>query len=449
MLALLALSLLPFSPIRPDRVVTPQTVTGIEIANTQSSTDLDLVQQAGAGWVRIAGVWWPDVEPVEGQRNWAALDWLGQELLTAQGDNLAVVLVVRGTPGWAQAIPGTSCGPIRQDKLSAFAEFVSKLVKRYSREPYFLKYYELGNEPDIDPKLVQSDSLWGCWGNDADAYYGGGTYAAMLRAVYPQVKQVDPTAQVLVGGLTLDCDPRPQGGCPTEQRRRPARFLEGILRAGGGSYFDGISFHSYDYYDQKPGLYSNSNFHSSSVTTGPVSHLKAKYLRQLLAAYDVGDKYLLNTESAVLCKVCQDDPGYEWTKAYYAAQANVTALADDLRANIWFRLADWPGTALVGDNFVNKPAYQAYSVVSMMLDRATFIRVLTFGDEGEDSVRGYVFQHGGRDVWVLWSADGQTHQLSLPAMPHAVINVLGQRVLMQSTQLTLQPPGRLLVYVEW
>ena len=72
----------------------------------------------------------------------------------------------------------------------------------------------------------------------------------MLKVAYPQIKAADPQAQVLVGGLLLDCDPRPGAGCSlTAQNAIPPKFLEGILRNNGGPYFDGVSFHAYDFYD--------------------------------------------------------------------------------------------------------------------------------------------------------------------------------------------------------
>ena len=459
--ALLALLLTLQSPLLAKPLAAPQdlvrgarAVTGIEISGSHGETEFDLVKNAGAGWVRIAGVWWPDVQPTEGRINWDALQWLNTDLLAARRNNLTVVLVVRGVPEWAQAYAGYSCGPIKQDKLSSFASFVAALVNRYSRSPYKVLYWEIGNEPDIDRKLVQPDSRWGCWGDDADDYYGGGAYAAMLRVVYPRVKQVNRAAVVLVGGLALDCDPRPGGVCPTEQRRRPARFLEGILRAGGGAYFDGIAFHSYDYYDiAQPGRYSNSNFNASSAATGPVSISKAAFLRAVLQSYRVYGKVLLNTESALLCKKC--DAGnaanaeYELTQAYYAAQVNVMAMATGLRANIWFRLTDWPGTALLKEDLSALPAYTAHQALTQALDGAIYKRTMTIKDTGDAAARGYLFSRINHTVGVVWSGDAQAHTLTLSTAPRAVKDVLGRPVMFTGRQVSLQPPDRLLLYVEW
>src|SRR5512140_3086842 len=98
----LALSLRPLQSSPQAGALIPPSVTGIEVTASSASAEMDLVKQAGAGWTRIAGVWWPDVEPAEGQLHWESLKWLEDELLAARGNDLTVVLVVRGTPAWAQ-----------------------------------------------------------------------------------------------------------------------------------------------------------------------------------------------------------------------------------------------------------------------------------------------------------------------------------------------------------
>jgi hypothetical protein len=209
---------------------------------------LNQVAQAGAYWVRsFSAVAWASVEPAEGKRNWNALMGLDQELRNITGKGMQTILSVRVTPSWAQQVAGYSCGPIKPEKLGAFAIFMHDLVVRYSVAPYNVKYWEIWNEEDIDRSVVPPDSPYGCWGDQNDAYFGGGYYAEMLKVVYPQIKAADPQAQVLIGGLLLDCDPRPGAGCAVVGHDpKPSKFLEGILSNNGGPYFDGISSHAYD-----------------------------------------------------------------------------------------------------------------------------------------------------------------------------------------------------------
>lgn len=410
---------------------------------------LNQVAQAGTSWVRsYSAVSWVAVEPVEGKRNWNALTKLEEELRNITGKGMQTILSVRFTPSWAQKVAGYSCGPIKPEKLGAFASFVHDLVVRYSVPPYNVKYWEIWNEPDIDPSLVSPDSPFGCWGDQNDAYYGGGYYAEMLKAAYPQVKAADPQAQVLVGGLVLDCDPRPGAGCAAVgSSDLPPKFLEGILRNDGGLYFDGVSFHAYDYYQGQSGQYGNSNWHSAWNTNGPVSGVKVAYLRNLLAQYGHPDKFLVNTEIALLCGRSGEEPpcqadDFANTKSYYIAQSYTTALAEGLRANIWFSLFGWRASGLLNPgNQAPLPAFEAYRFSAQELGSARFLRQL----QEYPGVSGYEFEREGQRIWVLWSLDGTDHDVSLDASPRAVFDVFGISLpTSERLHVTLKP-----IYVEW
>jgi hypothetical protein len=163
--------------------------------------NFDWMVKSGAFWLRYNGLLWSEVEPQEGTWKWSGLSELEGNLVQAAQLNQKVIMVVRSTPDWAQAIPGHFCGPIESTKLAAFGDFMHELVKRYSQPPYSVKFWEIGNEPDIDPELVAGNSPYGCWGDADDEFYGGGRYADMLATIYPRIKSADPEAQVLVGGL--------------------------------------------------------------------------------------------------------------------------------------------------------------------------------------------------------------------------------------------------------
>lgn len=414
---------------------------GIELAQ-MSPAALDLVAQAGAYWVRRNSLLWSEVEPNEGDRNWGALAKLEQELQDASKRGLQVVLVVSSTPKWAQKVPGSFCGPVLEDKLSSFARFMNDVVKRYSLEPYNIRYWEIWNEPDIAPNKVSPDSIYGCWGDDTDAYYGGGYYAEMLKQVYPQVKAANPQVQLLVGGLLLDCDPV---NPPPGEQCIPAGYMEGILRSGGGDFFDGVSFHAYDYYTA-PFEYGNQNWNSNWDSSGPVVIAKARFLRSVLAAYHFPEKFILNTEAGILCgrdasePQCQTEE-FASTKAYYVAQANVASVAELLRANIWYSLTGWRGTALVDAQGKPNSAYKAFQFSAVQLQGAAFVGVVS----DFPGVRGYEFLRDGKKVYCLWSLDKNPQPVLFEKVPDAVFDVFGQSVQPEMTiQITQQP-----IYVEW
>ena len=423
----------------------PESAFGINTSSLDASGGLTETLNAGASWTHTSQVVsWADVESVEGQRNWDALDGLDVQLQSANNLGLRVVLTVDNTPAWAHA-SGTACGPVLPDKLPALAAFLHDLVQRYSSAPYQVLTWELWSEPD-----VAGDA--GCWGDPADLYYGGGDYAAMLAAVYPQIKAADPDAQVLVGGLRLDCDPaNPPGGKDCAS----SHFLEGILQAGGGAYFDGISFHASDgfaVYDLPWGTayqYSNYNWHSYWHTSGPVIIAKANFIHNLLTEYSVTGKALYNTQSAILCASCQDVPVFETAKAGYVAQVYATAMSLNFETNMWESLLGWQNSGLMSANLTPLPAYQAFQVARESIGPATYMgEVLPSDVGGAPGIRGFKFTHeDGRQVWAMWyvSVIEASHAVTFSTQPGSAWDMLGNPLNLSNGLVVGVDP----IYVEW
>jgi hypothetical protein len=395
-----------------------QTVFGVSMDQIDSSQGLELLAAAGTNWTR-RGFVWSVIEPSPGQRIWDTN--VEQELLNAERFNIHTMMIIDGAPSWALKTGYSTCGPVAESMFGDLGQFAYDLVKRYSAPPYNVHYWELWNEPDVVGRL-------GCWGDLSDTkYYGGYYYGKMLQAVYPQMKAADPHAQVLVGGLLLDCDPV---NPPAGSYCIPSRFINGILEygkaSGGGPYFDGIAFHAYDYYG-KNGTYSNPNWHSSSSTTGPVSIAKASYLEGVLAQYGYGDRYLVDTETAlfsgpnVMTPPCLNDSvDMETTKANYLVQSYAAAVAEGWKVNIWYSVIGVRCSGLLKSDLSPNPAYYAFQFAELKLENAVFSRQITEFDQ----VMGYEYTVLGKRLWVVWSLDGQAHTVTLPAQP-ALVNRVG------------------------
>ena len=385
---------------------------------------------------------------------------LETELKNASSNGMQVVLIVRSTPEWARKIAGTgpSCGPISQSKLPAFSNFMHALVARYSVAPYNVKYWELWNEEDAP--FISGDNVWGCWGDTTDAYYGGGYYAEMLKVAYPQIKATDPQAQVVVGGLLLGCNPGPGSTCGADN---PAsKFLEGILQNNGSPYFDGVSFHSYDFYDYliwggTLGQYGNGDWQNAWNTTGPTFIAKVQFLQSVLSQYGAAGKFLIMSEVALGCGDANGNvpppllnyclsTDFETTKAYYLAQTYAAGIAEGLRASIWYSVLGWRNSGLLNTDLSPRPAYTAFQFARNELGDAVYIGEITAADiGGASSVKGYKFQWGDRRIWVLWSLDGNTYSINLSSVPLGAWDALGNSVSpTTSMNLTLEP-----LYLEW
>lgn len=429
----------PFSLYLPNvRSSLPPSVFGVEM---HDSNGLTAIAQVGTTWVRRNAVDWSLVEPVRGERNWEALAALEKELRAIVSSGMQVILIVRNTPGWAQKVPGSTCGPVKEEELPAFAAFVHDLVLRYKDEPYRVRFWELENEPDVPVNSLQDP--YGCWGDVKDEYYGGKYYAKMLAQVYPQIKAVDPQAQVLVGGLLMDCDPQnpptPQGS--TEPKDcRSSTFLKGILEENGGQYFDGVSFHAYDYYYGSFGKFGNPNWNSSWDKNGSSVLPKTRYLKGLLAEYGLADKFLINTETSLLCSE-KCDLEYEATKAFLLSQVFTVSLVEGLKGSIWYDLyGSWRSAGLLYSDNRPRPAYLAYQFARREIGNAIYTR-----DVSGNGVTGYEFQAKGRLVWVLWSQDGAVHPITLPQKPLAVYDTLGKPAAIQQLITVNVWP----IFVEW
>lgn len=417
----------------------PQPLMGVEPHHPEQETVLSLLSESGAQIIRFNAALWNRVEPQEGQYNWAALQNLDIALQELAARNIEVILIVRGTPEWAQKVPGSSCGPVAQDKLGTFASFISELVRRYSAPPYKVKYWELGNEPDVDPALVSPNSIFGCWGNAQDALYGGGYYAEMLKVVYPVIKAANPEAQVLIGGLLLDCDPE---NPPEGKDCQPARFFEGILANGGADFFDVVSFHGYPPFVNQS-LAMDWNFPNWKARGGVVVG-KINYLRSLMQQYGV-DKPLFLTESSLICPESNTaecaPPGERFFQAQadYVVRLYVRNWALGIAGTIWydFEGQGWRYGSLVGpDPGQPKPAFRAFQYMNEKLAGMVYTGRAPF----PEGVEGYAFESGDRRTWVAWSRDESPLTVELPPDVLVVYDKYGQEIPLSGMQITITTP---------
>ncbi|MGB0387781.1 MAG: C13 family peptidase [Ardenticatenaceae bacterium] len=406
-------------------------IFGVEIHRGKVEETASKASEASVSWVRYNGIFWSEVEATQGVRDWSRLSAVEDELIALWSQPTAIepVMVVRSTPSWAQKVPGSFCGPIHEDALDDFADFMGELVGRYSQPPYNIKYWELWNEPDVSPSLVPANHLFGCWGDENDPYYGGGYYAEMLERVYPAIKAANPDAQVLIGGLLLDCDP---ANPPPGKTCQPAKFLEGILRhtgasgASGASYFDIVAYHGYADWSNQPG--QDWDFaHPSWQHRGGVVLGKLDFIRDLLEQYSV-DKPIFMSEGGLMCRASNPDcPGDE----FYSAQANYVVrlytrgLANNLMGVAWYALdgPSWREGNLLDSNQNPHPAYDSLRFLATSLQGFTYAGSLSNG-----TLEGYRFSKGRREYQILWTNDDTPINHPLPADTQAVYNKLGQNI---------------------
>ena len=421
---------------------------GVDLGIIRDANGLSLMDKAGTLWLRRGDYYWSKVEPTKGARNWGAVAALETEFVRAAQTGMKVILPIYHTPTWAQKVSGSYCGPIKPTEYQAFASFIYDVVKRYSQPPFKIQYFEIWNEPDVLTAI--SDQGFGCLIEDLnkngvvdsnEAVAAGGAYANLLKVVYPAVKAANPDAQLLVGGLLMGCDPdNPPAGATCAE----TSFFDGILANQGGSSFDGVSFHTYDYYYGDLNWFGNTNWNAGRFSKNEnLSTIEAKsgYLRNRMNQYGVTGKFIMDTEMALLCdKDC--DSVYEETKANFVAQAYVKSLALAFRSNIWYNsLGTWRNSGLLYSDLTPRPAYYTYQFVNKEMGGAVYRRAIT----EFPGVKGYEFLQSGRMTWVLWSYDGDPHSVSLSSTP-VVIKDLNGNSLGNPTNISVTPAPVFIAY---
>jgi Cellulase (glycosyl hydrolase family 5) len=164
------------------------------------------VKALGSHWVRMFAPW-PDFEPSRGV---FAANWIAsyEQAFSSLPTGTKVLLDVVDTPAWESGSSNEHTPPANPND---YAAFVGALARQFGTR---VSAYEIWNEED-------SPSWWTGAPNPA-------AYTQLLQATYPAVKAADPSATVVLGGLTGN----------------DYQFLEGVYQAGGKGSFDAVGVHT-------------------------------------------------------------------------------------------------------------------------------------------------------------------------------------------------------------
>lgn len=396
---------------------------------------LSRAQELGGSWLRLKSVSWREVQATEGAPfDWSVAQTFEDELRAAAQANLTPIGIVHLNPEWAVMPfedPSTGeliyppCGAIAPEHLNQFATFMSELVARYSKPPYNVHYWEIGNEPDVDPRLLPEElwSYYGCWGNWDDPYYGGEHYGTMLNTIAPVMRQADPDVTILTGGLLLD-DPETE----SDHVGKPELFLYGMLQAGAGQSFDAVAFHAYPFYT----AIDSDIDHDKWGEWGGVTLGKVAYIRNVLNPYGLQDKRLFLTEAALLLwNEGGQPPDDELPDYFLDAQADhivrqlTRSLAVGVESYIWYTLhkSGWNASGLLNGDYSPRPVYTAYQhYIDLIGPTQTYlessgrpvvpVKITEYGAM-VDAYRFTDTDHS-RVIDVVWSNDAETHIVSVP-----------------------------------
>ncbi len=416
---------------------------GVALFRGQHAT---LARQANAHWAHYNGLLWSEIQKEGPTSNWESdhAARVDQDLLAMREAGMDVVLTIRSTPAWARD-HDYFCGPMREGNINQFADFVSEVVQRYSQPPYNVTFYEIWNEPDDIPVPGGENNPYGCWGDPgkkgdpgSDPLGGGGFYAQVLKAVYPQVKQANPDALVVLGGLLL-------WGDPNIYLLNRVNFFEGILAEGGGNYFDVANFHAYTTYDPaKTAIQSERDELMWSNSGGQVEG-KLGYLRDMMDKFNVPQKPVMLTEVALYTwdtQLPDYDPDFEAAKADYVVWLYTRNQSEGILGTSWYHLESygWNKSGLLDRDNTPLPAYEAYKVMAHTLEDFTYLKDLTLSD----GILGFEFISGNQRIWVLFSEDGSQQAISVPTGFNQAYDLFENPVFPAEGQINFTRP----IYVE-
>ncbi len=194
---------------------------------TQAGNALDLAEADGIGWVRIQFTW----SAIQPTANTVNLGFYNQLVSRAAQDNFQILGVIAYATQWNTTAPASETRLAQREHYppadyDAWARFVYTLVSAYKSKVH---HWEIWNEPDLGFPPQAGQVCNGFWcGTSAQ-------YAKLLSFAYKQVKAADPSATVLLGGLSL-------GGNANQT------FLRDILEDPdypAWESFEVMNFHSY------------------------------------------------------------------------------------------------------------------------------------------------------------------------------------------------------------
>ncbi len=219
----------PTAPLGPQRTVeTNNPKLGVhtrltdEVEPWKIKRTLELVREMGAPWI-VEYFPWAYVEPRPGVRKWDHSDLVVQH---AARQGLTVVARLGFVPEWARPKETT---PLYLDEeyFAAFGAYAADFAARYAGQ---VDYIIIWNEPNLSLE-------WGFQPVDP------AKYVAMLRTVYPMIKEANPNVQVLAGALAPTLAPP-----GSEWGMNDLDYLQAMYDAGAAGYFDVLAVHSYGWH---------------------------------------------------------------------------------------------------------------------------------------------------------------------------------------------------------
>jgi polysaccharide biosynthesis protein PslG len=161
-----------------------------------------VMRRAGIEWLRV-WISWAEVEAERGEYDWSRPD---ARIEAAADEGLRVLPMLFGSPEWATDRDGYGCwrddcipfAPASTETRAAFADFAAAAARRYGPENGFWSQH-----PSLPHRPL---TVWQIWNEqNMNAFFrpraDPGSYAALLAATAEAIRDEEPEAGILLGGM--------------------------------------------------------------------------------------------------------------------------------------------------------------------------------------------------------------------------------------------------------
>lgn len=289
---------------------------------------LAAVRDLGFTWLKQQ-IWWGDMEPQRGQRQWLEMDRL---LAEADQQGVNVLFSVFAAPSWAResGADRSVAGPPADNE--DLANYLRALASRYCGQ---LDAIEVWNE----------QNLHYAWGN---LTLSAESYVQMLATASAAIREACPSMWIISGALT-------PAGNVANLAVDDFVYMQQMLEAGMANYVDGIGAHLPGY--NVPPQFTweeacaaiqvsgNTNFNGACDWPFHAWSFRStmEFYRDLAVQYDASDKLIVPTEFGWAVATSNEHPAYGYARDNsFQEQANWT-----VQAYMMMREWGWVGPAFL------------------------------------------------------------------------------------------------------
>jgi hypothetical protein len=323
------------------------------------------------------------------------------------------IVGIHTTPAWARVsqLPNDACMPPTDN--DTIKDFTKRLVTDFKSSSIGgfsvpVTYWQIWNEPD---STNHAGGGIGCFGDPSKLSFGGQDYGKMLIVAAQGIKEADPNAKVVMGGLVLDC-----------MTCASASFLDGILQVGAGAWFDFVDYHAYAWWSGTANDWDVTNSASPWYSSGGDLIGKAKFIRTKLSNYGLSKPVFLGETGLICAKPDPQHPGaflpcdgpptqFLQDQANHVIRVYTRALVNGLSAANWYTLGkgDFLNTDLLNADLTNRLGYTAIQNLTGKLTGAVYAN--NFSSSPYESYR---FCLGSSEYQITWTNNSATARLPIP-----------------------------------